>query len=103
MRKYTGSHYDRLALLHMIGQFQQTVLGAVTTAEVARFMRCSKPTARRYLRQLEADNLIWCEDVDHRPHVSKALWRLRREPFEGFQKSVFYLAYKLYLYDVFDV
>lgn len=71
----TAPHIMKSAVLYAIGQMD-TLNQTVDVAAIARFAHVSKPTARKYLGQMEFEGKLDYAPIPYRPHIRKDAWKL---------------------------
>lgn len=74
--KFEYSYIEARAVLHAIGQVQDIFGRGMTTAEIARFWRVSKPTARKYMKHLVEYGQVFKKQMYHRRNVGADVWFL---------------------------
>lgn len=71
----TAPHVMKSAVLYAIGQMEM-LNQTVDVATIARFAGVTKPTARKYLGQMEIEGKIDYTPLRYRPHVKKDVWTI---------------------------
>lgn len=96
--KYSTQHVH--AILHMIGQCQDTFGHKPTTAEVASWMNVTKATARKHLKRMEENGKLIMNKVEHRPLVYKHTWQLSVHEYDKYKAKQFTMDYHFYVQKV---
>lgn len=92
------------AIVHMIGQTEDIFKRGASVAEVATWLECSKPTAKRWMN----DNLVTGNSgvihdvVKYRPHVWASRYYLSPEKRSAYERGVYYKSYLKYAQEVWS-
>ena len=97
-RKYQGGTTHRLALLHAIGQMQIINGGAVALADILPFMRVSKPTAIKALKEMafERDELIMTK-IEGSGKFGRWEFYLHDDMYEEFRDNIYMPYFEAYI------
>lgn len=101
--KYNGSSIHVNAILHMIGQLQSMAWDGVTVAEIAKFMNVSKPTARKYLRELEIRGLVKKYRFQYRGNSIIHKYMLGIESMRLYREGKMKWQYEMYVRQVLKI
>lgn len=89
------------AVMHMIGQVEHIFDRGVSIAEIADWMKVSKPTAKRFMDKMVDYRMVKKYDkVWRKGHSVQHLYRLSGANMEYFQKGYFRVSYQLFVADV---
>jgi len=89
------------AVMHMIGQTETIFDRGVSIAEIAGWLKVSKPTAKRFIdkmvdyRMLNVTVRAW-----RGTHSKQFLYRLKGAKMVDFQKDYFRQSYQMFVADV---
>lgn len=86
------------AVMHMIGQIEHIFDRGVSTAEIAAWMKVSKPTAKRFMDKMVDYRMVKKYDkVWRKGHSVQHLYRLSGAKMVDFEKDNFRLSYQLFV------
>lgn len=90
------------AIVHMIGQTEDLFNRGATLAEIATWLKVTKPTAQRFLN-------THCQNVDvemvdwRKGHSVQYRYRLSAYTSSAYKRDVFRASYKVYVDSMFGV
>lgn len=102
-QKFNGSTTHRSAILYMVGESVDVFRSAPTTADIAAWMNVSKPTARKYLKQMVKRGELIMNKVPHRQTVYKHTWQLSEYTKGMYELGVYDEMYQIYASRVLKV
>jgi len=89
------------AVMHMIGQVEYIFDRGVSIAEVAGWLKVSKPTAKRFMDKMVDYRMVTMTAKAWRGnHSVQYLYRLKGAKMVDFQKDYFRQSYQLFVSDV---
>lgn len=99
--KYTKGHI--WAILHMIGQSQFVFKEAVSCSDVAAWMNVTKPTARKYLKDMTEIGLLNTYREKYKTNATIDRWYLNSSILDAYARDEFKPAYRVYAQRVMGV
>lgn len=88
------------AIKHMIGQSQDLFNRGVTIAEIAAWMRVSKPTAKRFVEKNHIGIDVHMKDW-RKGHSVVYVYTLSAPSFSAYRRGVYYASYRMFVEVVF--
>jgi len=89
------------AIMHMIGQTEYVFGRGVSIAEIANWLKVSKPTAKKFIDKLVDYQMVYQTQKAWRGnHSVQYLYHLRGSRMVDFQKGYFTASYQMFVADV---